>query len=102
MVAFRWKCLTAIPLVLALNTAAAYSETITVHGTPGGDATANAGPGPGPDATNTANAFGGTGFGGVPFLPNGGNATATATTSITSGAASTHFSLRVSHDSSSG
>src|SRR5262249_29834494 len=94
MAAFRWKCLTAIALVLAFSTAAADSETITVHGTdgtfPGGDATANAGPGPGPDATNTANAFGGTGavFNGLGYI--GGNATATATTSITSGAASAY------------
>ena len=94
MVAFRWKCLTAISLVSALSTAAAYSETITVNGTngtfPGGDATKNAGPGPGPDATNTANAFGGTGgvLGGIGY--NGGDATATATTSITSGPASAY------------
>src|SRR5215472_16655890 len=68
--AFR-QCLSAPALILflvALGCATAYAEDVTVTGANGvqgslngGDAIANAGPGPAPDATNTANAFGGTG-----------------------------------------
>src|SRR5262245_35688126 len=91
--------LTALSLIssVVLGCATAYAETVTVtgaDGTPGspngGDAIANAGPGPGPDPTNTANAFGGMGgsptFGGLGG--SGGNATSTATTSVSTGAAS--------------
>src|SRR5262245_21538668 len=96
--AFR-QCLAVLALIssVVLGCATAYAETVTVtgaDGTPGspngGDAIANAGPGPGPDPTNTANAFGGMGgsptFGGLGG--SGGNATSTATTSVSTGAAS--------------
>jgi hypothetical protein len=95
MVAFRWKCLTAIPLVLALSTAAAYSETITVHGQTERFRVVMQPPSPDLDRVRTLLTLrmlsGGTG--GDPrigYPTNGGNAAATATTSITSGAASAY------------